>query len=303
MLPAGAAIALVWVNTAPESYYQITGPMGFLVTRCRDGAVLRTDHERGRGSDRRRRRAPSLASGRHAVDRVGRSDAGPAGALRWRWSPASTNRACWKAGRPCSRPTSRSATSWRASSSAGTRRSRSSCCWRSARTCWGSWRWRRPGPSPALDLGLAAVLMTGGGGAGGSAPRPARPEPVAIPDRRGRPLLGGALLSAASSPRLPWCRCCRSFRTRHAIEDSSSMRRPPRTTRSAGSSAGPVIPRKWCCCCSASSPPASHCRPWTGARSPCRSRRWSASLSGWCSASAWRARSGCTCRLGWDGAT
>jgi Na+:H+ antiporter, NhaA family len=32
MLPAGAAIALVWVNTAPESYYRITGPMGFLVT-------------------------------------------------------------------------------------------------------------------------------------------------------------------------------------------------------------------------------------------------------------------------------
>ena len=32
MLPAGAAIALLWVNTAPESYYRITGPMGFLVT-------------------------------------------------------------------------------------------------------------------------------------------------------------------------------------------------------------------------------------------------------------------------------
>ena len=28
MLPAGAAIALLWVNTAPESYYRITGPWG-----------------------------------------------------------------------------------------------------------------------------------------------------------------------------------------------------------------------------------------------------------------------------------
>src|SRR5687767_3215800 len=37
MLPAGAAIALVWVNTAPESYYQITGAAGFLV---RDVAMV-----------------------------------------------------------------------------------------------------------------------------------------------------------------------------------------------------------------------------------------------------------------------
>jgi NhaA family Na+:H+ antiporter len=32
MLPAGAAIALVWVNTAPESYYRITGALAFAVT-------------------------------------------------------------------------------------------------------------------------------------------------------------------------------------------------------------------------------------------------------------------------------
>jgi Na+:H+ antiporter, NhaA family len=31
MLPAGALIALVWVNTAPESYYHTTGAMGFLI--------------------------------------------------------------------------------------------------------------------------------------------------------------------------------------------------------------------------------------------------------------------------------
>ena len=32
MLPAGAAIALVWVNMAPEKYYRITGPIEFAVT-------------------------------------------------------------------------------------------------------------------------------------------------------------------------------------------------------------------------------------------------------------------------------
>ena len=32
MLPVGAAIALVWVNTAPESYYRITGPVSFAIT-------------------------------------------------------------------------------------------------------------------------------------------------------------------------------------------------------------------------------------------------------------------------------
>src|SRR5688572_5964832 len=37
MLPAGAAIALVWVNMAPESYYQITGAAGFFV---RDVAMV-----------------------------------------------------------------------------------------------------------------------------------------------------------------------------------------------------------------------------------------------------------------------
>ena len=37
MLPLGAAIALVWVNAAPESYFRITGPIGFFV---RDVAMV-----------------------------------------------------------------------------------------------------------------------------------------------------------------------------------------------------------------------------------------------------------------------
>ncbi len=92
LLPAGAAIALVWVNSAPESYYRFTYAIVVRRERRRDGLLLRADDQGGGGSDRARRCASSMAARVAAGGRLHRRDGRASADLRSGRRPCSTSR-------------------------------------------------------------------------------------------------------------------------------------------------------------------------------------------------------------------
>ena len=69
LLPLGAAIALVWANTGPESYFRFSLRGCVRRQRRRDGVLLRPDDEGGRRGDGAGRRAASVAARAAAGDR------------------------------------------------------------------------------------------------------------------------------------------------------------------------------------------------------------------------------------------
>ncbi len=148
MLPVGAAIALVWVNTDPERYFTVAAALDFwvrdlgmalffgLITK----EVVEATAAGGVFHPWRRAAAPMVASLGLTLVPLALFVA----VVPWLDEPRVS-----RDGRPSLRPTSRSAISRAASSLARIRRSPSSSSWPFLPTYWAFWRFAALGPSPA----------------------------------------------------------------------------------------------------------------------------------------------------------